>query len=255
MINNIRRVMTVVVFGVMLAAGSMSLFAQQAQAARQQGQQQAWPTVANREVRPPQSWEEDIKKFEAADKQNPPPQNAIVFIGSSSIVRWDLTKYFPEMGPKAINRGFGGTVAADATYYADRIVTPYKPAIVVYYSGDNDVETPTTSEQIAAEFVKFEQKVHKAVPNAKIIFISIKPSLRRWAFQDKMTKANAMVKSHISTGRNMVYLDVVPKMLGADGKPKPELFVQDGLHMTPAGYDIWTAAIKPLLTTGTGTRN
>jgi lysophospholipase L1-like esterase len=242
-----RRVVAVLGLAALVSAGSLTLVAQQAQ--------QAWPTVANREMRPPQSWEDDIKKFEAADKITPPPQNGIVFIGSSSIVRWDLKKYFPELGPKAINRGFGGTVAADATYYADRIVVPYKPAIVVYYSGDNDVETPTTSEQIAAEFVKFEQKVHKALPNTKIIFMSIKPSLRRWAFQDKMTKANAMVKSHVGMGRNMTYLDVVAPMIGADGKPKPELFVQDGLHMTPAGYDIWTAALKPLLTSATSTKN
>ena len=53
--------------------------------------------------------------------------------------------------------------------------------------------------------MKFEQKVHKALPNTKIIFMSIKPSLRRWAFQDKMTKANAMVKSHVGMGRNMTY--------------------------------------------------
>ena len=242
-----RRVVAVLGLAALVSAGSLTLVAQQAQ--------QAWPTVANREMRPPQSWEDDIKKFEAADKITPPPQNGIVFIGSSSIVRWDLKKYFPELGPKAINRGFGGTVAADATYYADRIVVPYKPAIVVYYSGDNDVETPTTSEQIAAEFVKFEQKVHKALPNTKIIFMSIKPSLRRWAFQDKMTKANAMVKSHVGMGRNMTYLDVVAPMIGADGKPKPELFVQDGLHMTPAGYDIWTAALKPLLASATSTKN
>jgi lysophospholipase L1-like esterase len=247
MTNYIRRVMTVVGLALVLAAGPLTLGAQQTQ--------QTWPTVANREVRPPQSWENDIKKFEAADQQKPVPQNGVVFIGSSSIVRWDLAKYFPELGPKAINRGFGGSISADATYYADRIVIPYKPSIVVHYSGDNDAESPISAEQIASEYVKFEQKVHKALPNTKIIFLSIKPSLRRWAFQDKMTRANAMVKSHVGTGRNMTYLDVVPLMLGTDGKPRPELFVQDGLHMTPAGYDIWTAALKPLLASVTGSQD
>ncbi len=56
---------------------------------------------------------------------------------------------------------------------------------------------------------------------------------------------------HIGTRRDMTYLDVVRPMLGADGKPRPELFVQDGLHMTPAGYEVWTAALKPLLSNGT----
>ena len=91
------------------------------------------------------------------------------------------------------------------------------------------------------------------MPATRIVYISIKPSLRRWAFQDKMTQANAMVKSHIGARRDITYLDVVRPMLGADGKPRPELFVQDGLHMTAAGYEVWTAALKPLL--GNPTQN
>src|SRR6266404_2495293 len=41
-------------------------------------------------------WEPTIRKFEDADKLTPPPQNAIVFIGASSIVRWNLPESFPE---------------------------------------------------------------------------------------------------------------------------------------------------------------
>src|SRR5262245_13612394 len=106
MTTELRRAWTVVGLAGVFAGALLAPPALEAQ------QQQAWPTVANREVRPPQSWEDDIKKFEAADKQMPPPQNGIVFVGSSSIVRWDLAKYFPEIGPKAINRGFGGSIAA-----------------------------------------------------------------------------------------------------------------------------------------------
>lgn len=253
MTNYTRRFVSVVL-GMLFAAGSVSLLAQ-AQPARQQGQQQAWPTVANREVRPPSVWEDTIKKFEEADRTSPPPQNGIVFIGASSIVRWNLPEYFPELGKNAINRGFGGSLAADSPYYADRIVIPYKPRIVVFYAGDNDVETPTKPEEIAAAFADFDQKVHKALPNTKIIFISIKPSLRRFAFMDKIKGANALVKDYIGKHKNLVYMDIVPQMLNAEGKPRPELLVEDGLHMTAEGYKVWTAALKPLLNTGTGTRN
>src|SRR5262249_47540225 len=100
-------------------------------------------------------WEPTIKKFEDQDKVTPPPQNAIVFIGASSIVRWDLPQYFPELGPKAINRGFGGSVMADSVRYADRIVIPYKPRIVVLYAGDNDVEAGSSAKEIADGFTQF----------------------------------------------------------------------------------------------------
>src|ERR1051326_5937418 len=140
----------------------------------------------------PDRWESAIKKFEEGDKLSPPPQNAIVFIGASSIVRWNLKESFPELGPKAVNRGFGGSLAADSTRYADRIVIPYKPRIVVFYAGDNDVEANHTPEQIAGDFAAFERKVHAALPATQIIFISINPSIRRFAWIEQINGAQAI---------------------------------------------------------------
>lgn len=193
----------------------------------------------------PDRWESAIAKFEADDKVNPPPQNAIVFVGSSSIVRWHLDESFPNL--KTINRGFGGSEMKDSLRYVDRIVIPYKPRIVVVYAGDNDVENGTAPKVIADQFIEMAGKLHAALPNTKVIAISIKPSLRREKFQAQMNEANAMMKAFCAKNAYATYLDVVPQMLDAAGRPKPELFVEDGLHMTPAGYAIWDAAIRPLL--------
>src|SRR5712691_966896 len=144
-------------------------------------------------------WEPTIRKFEDADKVTPPPQNAIVFIGASSIVRWNLPESFPELGPQAINRGFGGSLAADSTRYADRIVIPYKPRMVVFYAGDNDVEANHTPAQIAGDFAAFERKVHAALPETQIVFISIKPSIRRFPWIEQIKGANALVRQYCAT--------------------------------------------------------
>jgi len=192
-------------------------------------------------------WEPAIKKFEEADKVSPPPQNAIVFIGASSIVRWNLQESFPELGAQAINRGFGGSLAADSTRYADRIVIPYKPRMVVFYAGDNDVEANHTPQQIADDFEAFERKVHAALPQTQIVFISIKPSIRRFPWIEQIKGANALVKQYCDTHPNLTFIDIVPQMLGADGKPRKELLVEDGLHMTPAGYKVWNDALRPVL--------
>jgi len=195
----------------------------------------------------PDRWEATIKKFEDADKVTPPPQNGIVFVGASSIVRWNLPGSFPELGARAINRGFGGSLAADSTRYAERIVIPYKPRIVVFYAGDNDVEANHTPEQIAGDFTAFERKVHAALPATQIIFISIKPSIRRWPWIEQIKGANALVRQYCATHPNLTFVDIVPQMIGADGKPIKELLVEDGLHMTPAGYKIWNDALRPHL--------
>jgi lysophospholipase L1-like esterase len=198
----------------------------------------------------PNRWEPTIKKFEDADKVTPPPQNGVVFIGASSIVRWNLADSFPELGPRAINRGFGGSLAGDSARYAERIVIPYKPRIVVFYAGDNDVEANHTPEQIAGDFMAFERKVHAALPATQIVFISIKPSTRRWPWIEQITSANALVRKYCATQSHLRFVDIVPQMLGADGKPRKELLLEDGLHLTPAGYKVWNDALRPLLQLG-----
>jgi len=203
-------------------------------------------------LRPPaaaaqERFEADIKKFEQADTVSPPPSGGVVFIGSSSIRFWKLGESFPELGPRAINRGFGGSLAADSTRYAERIVIPYKPRKVIFYAGDNDIEAGRTPEQIAGDFAAFEQKVHAALPSTDIVFISIKPSTRRWPWIEQIKAANALVQKYCAAHAHMSFVDIVPQMIGADGKPRKELLLDDGLHMTPAGYKVWNDALRPLL--------
>ena len=194
-----------------------------------------------------EKWDPAIAKFEAQDRVSPPPQNGIVFIGASSIVRWHLDEYFPELGAAAINRGFGGSQSVDSVRYVDRIVVPYHPRTVVYYAGDNDVEAGVPASEIAHQFALFEEKVHAALPDTNVIFISIKPSIRRWKWIDTIRTANAIVKAYCLKTPHTQFVDIEQQMLGADGKPNAELLVPDGLHMTPAGYRIWTDALGPLL--------
>src|SRR5262249_38631785 len=71
-------------------------------------------------------WEKDVAAFEQADKASRPPANAILFVGSSTIARWKTLQQDFAKFP-IINRGFGGNEIADSTYFADRIILPYRP--------------------------------------------------------------------------------------------------------------------------------
>ena len=226
----VRRVAALAAIAASLLIGSQHLTAQQAPAA----------ATADR-------WEPTIAGFEEQDRLHPPPTDAIVFVGASSIVRWNLPESFPELGAKVINRGFGGSLIADSVKYADRIVIPYKPRIVVLYAGDNDVAANATDDEISNQFAAFDQKVHAALPDATIIFISIKPSIRRWQWIDTIRAVNARIKDYTTKHPHLVYVDIEHQMLGADGKPNPDLLVADGLHMTSVGYQIWNAALGPLV--------
>jgi lysophospholipase L1-like esterase len=194
----------------------------------------------------PQRWQKTIEAFEEADKTNPPPQGAILFIGSSTIVRWKtLAEDFSDH--KVINRGFGGSQIADSTFYADRIVIPYKPRMIMLRAGGNDINAGKTPEQVAADFKAFVAKVRAGLPEVKIAYMTINASPSRWANADREKKANELIKQQIAEGENMIYIDAWDATMGPDGKPRAELFVRDRLHFNEEGYKILTAVVKPYL--------
>jgi lysophospholipase L1-like esterase len=190
-------------------------------------------------------WEKNILAIEKRLTANPPKPGGVFFVGSSSIVQWDLKKWFPDSG--YANVGFGGSVIADSTHFAPRIVTPHKPAVVVFYAGDNDIGQGRKPEQVAADFRAFVAAVRKDTPSCCVMYLPVKPSVARWKLYDVQKKANALVRSFCESEKGLTYIDIVPLMLRSDGTPDPELFVKDGLHMSPKGYEIWTAAVKDAL--------
>ncbi|MBY0513803.1 MAG: hypothetical protein K2P78_07805 [Gemmataceae bacterium] len=190
-------------------------------------------------------WEKDVAAIEKRLAAAPPKPNSVFFVGSSSIVRWDVKKAFPEL--PAVNVGFGGSEVRDSMHFVGRIVTPFKPAAVVFYAGDNDLAAGRKPADLADDFKAFVAAVHKDVPACRILFISVKPSVARVKKFDDQKKANALVREFCATDKRLAYVDVVPLMLGPDGQPLPELFVKDGLHLSPAGYDRWSAAVRAAL--------
>ncbi|MGQ9504379.1 MAG: GDSL-type esterase/lipase family protein [Thermogutta sp.] len=204
-------------------------------------------TAEKKQPASPTRWETAIAKFEEKDRAEPPPKDAILFVGSSSIVRWDVPKWFPDL--VTLNRGFGGSQIHEVTYYADRIVIPYQPRVIVFYAGDNDIAAGASPEEVLDRFQQFVTKVRTSCPATPIIFISVKPSLARWHLIDSIRRANRMIEEYCRQrpSLRLIFVDVDQPMLGEDGKPRAELFVKDGLHLSEEGYRLWTKLLRPVL--------
>lgn len=194
----------------------------------------------------PNRWESTMQKFEAEDKQSGPPRGDIVFIGASSIARWtNLAESFPDL--KVVNRGFGGSEMSEAVKYAPRVVVPRAPRIVVLYTGENDLNRGLTPDAVASDFSTFVKTIRTPLPATRLVVIGLKPSLLRWKLRDAMKQTNDMIRTRCAADSSCVYVDPWPLMIGKDGTPKPELFVEDGLHLTPEGYKLWTQMLTPHL--------
>jgi lysophospholipase L1-like esterase len=188
-------------------------------------------------------WEQDMRRFETADAQSPPPRGAVLFIGSSSIRFWDtLAQDFPRV--PVINRGFGGSELRDSTWYADRIIVPYAPRQVLLYAGDNDLNAGRTPAQLRDDFRAFVQRVRRDLPETRIAYISTKPSPSRAHLLPAQREANALVQAEAER-LGVDYIDIFTPMLDATGQPDEALFIEDRLHMNAAGYAIWKRVIAP----------
>jgi lysophospholipase L1-like esterase len=193
----------------------------------------------------PAKWENAIAAYEAQDRTNPPPAGGIVFTGSSYIRRWtSLAADFP--GVPVVNRGFGGCQLADVYHYADRIVAPYAPRQVVIYAGGNDINAQKPPEIVFGDFVALMEKLHTRLPHARRVFISCPPSPKRWAQTSRIRKTNALIANYCRH-HGITFVNTFDLMLGPDGLPRRDIYVEDRLHMNATGYGLWAEAVRPFL--------
>jgi lysophospholipase L1-like esterase len=197
----------------------------------------------------PNRWNDAIAQFARWDSKNAILENPILFVGSSSIVMWKSANAFPDL--PVINRGFGGSHTSEVTYFADRIVLPYKPKTIVFYAGDNDIAGGKTPQRVADDFRAFERKVHAALPETRILYIAIKPSRARWNHWPNMNQANKLINEFCKSSDKLTFVDIATPMLRKSGKsegpPPADLFVEDGLHLSDKGYALWNETLRPVI--------
>jgi lysophospholipase L1-like esterase len=146
-----------------------------------------------------------------------------------------------------INRGFGGSEIVDSTHFAERVILPCKPRMVFLRAGGNDLNAGKTPEQVFADFKAFVAKIHSKLPETEIVFISLSPSIARWKQADKEKAVNTMVEEYVRKTPRLKYIETYSLPLGADGQPRPEVFVADKLHFNAEGYKLLAEAVRPCL--------
>ena len=187
-------------------------------------------------------YEAEVRALERKRETEPVIEAPIVFYGSSSIRLWTTLKQdFP--GMPAVNVGFGGSTLRACSYFFDRLVVPYRPKAIIVYAGDNDLGDGQTAEDVFVSYQMLWGKSRQFFGPISFSYISIKPSIARWAIDNRIRRANAMIHQEMEGRDSTYWIDIYEAMLGADGKPRRELYEADGLHLSPAGYRLWTERV------------
>lgn len=182
----------------------------------------------------PHRFDEDMQNFKTIVTLD----NVVVFTGSSSVRFWkDLQEDCPNM--TTVNTGFGGSQTSDLLYFIDDAVLRFKPTKVYIYEGDNDIAEGKHPRTILRTTKKVTRKILAANPETEIYYISAKPSPSRWAYKKQYERFNTLLKNHCDKKEELNYLDIWTPMLGDNGRPIAEIFIEDSLHMNRKGYDIW----------------
>lgn len=204
--------------------------------------------AARYELPDPARYEAAIQRFEAMDRQSPPPEGAIVLTGSSSIMFWNEQAPADLAPLSVIPRGFGGSVMYDVLHFLDRVALAYKPRAVLIYEGDNDTGRNNIPNDVVVEQLEtIIDRIHNELPEARVYVLSVKPSVARQATWPIAQDLNERYQQVAAADALVHYIDVATPFLQADGSVMTDIFVDDNLHLNEKGYDIWAASIREVL--------
>ena len=195
----------------------------------------------------PERFSDDFKKF-ARNEQSTKIQTEKItlFTGSSSIRIWEsLESDFSELN--LINRGFGGAHLSDVLHYYDRLFTKYRPKRIVLYCGENDLWSGKSVGRVMKDFHALWAKINMDLPTTTLVYLSCKPSPKRISKWNTYQSLNLLIKNLAQRDNKLTFVDISPTLLRPNLSFYPGLWKNDDLHLNQAGYDRWTAWIRPTL--------
>ena len=193
----------------------------------------------------PTRFEQEIEAFANWDAKNSSPDDALLFVGSSSIRFWDTAEAFSD--DPVINRGFGGSHISDVLYHFDRVIDRFDPSLIIFYCGENDIASGQNPDDVFDDYTELLARISQAFPDADFLYVSIKPSSSRIEYSDDFDSFNRRVEAYNETRSRLHYIDLASLLTNSDGRPDDSLFVDDQLHLNEKGYRLWNEKMRAFL--------
>lgn len=194
-------------------------------------------------------YEPSFRAFEELDRKSPPRPGGILFVGSSIFRQWE--KVTEQMAPlPVLNRAFGGSRTGDQLARFDQLVPRYRPRVIVYYCGSNDLKAgarPEDPAAIFARFREFSERVRAQFPATRLIFASSTRSPDRVGRWEQVDHYNALVRAYCAATPGRTFVDLNPALVDANGHPRLELYKPDKLHFHPPAYEAFAALLRPAI--------
>lgn len=193
----------------------------------------------------PERWREEIT---ALIETRPTLEQPVVFVGSSSIRLWKSLAV--DMDPlPVINFGFGGSRIFDSIYWLDALLDGVRPRALVVFSGTNDLagENPREPGYVVDQFDALVERFRALGHEVPLLYIAISPTPAREPQLTRVLDVNRRIAARCAQGRGLHFMDTASALLDANGRPDPQWFVADRLHLNASGYASWAETVRPAL--------
>ncbi|MEZ0298559.1 MAG: GDSL-type esterase/lipase family protein [Candidatus Methylacidiphilales bacterium] len=179
-------------------------------------------------------------------------QGAVVFVGDSLIGNWaqakvPTNKAFPQL-KLVVNRGIGGDTSRGVLFRFQEDVLDLHPTAIVILVGTNDLSAHGKPEDTISNLTELIDAARKATPGIPLVLCTIPPRDVPKAPIDhsKLVELNERIATLGKEKENVAVLDLFSLLANSDGKPTPEFFRADQIHLSDAGYEKFAEAISKI---------
>jgi lysophospholipase L1-like esterase len=171
-----------------------------------------------------------------------------------SITDWwrraGLAVYEENFGPLNC-ANFG--IAADRTQgvlwrFANGELDGYTPKLMMLMIGTNNLRLrgpPNTPEEISVAIAAIVTRFRAKFPEAKVLLLGVFPrgAEATSELREPIRRINSII-ANLDDGEYVRFMDIGDRFLEPDGSISVEV-MEDGLHPTAGGYQIWADAVMP----------
>ena len=179
----------------------------------------------------------------------------LVFMGDSITHYWDVgegpdtSTEIVELRKKfsILNCGYGGDQTQHLLWRAKNgELDGYEAKLVMLLIGTNNSSAGRPPEEVFAAIREIMSVIHAKQPKAKILLLPLFP--RQTANSPSNVRnlaVNALIRT-TSWGEHVIVKDLTGLFRDEKGDSIPELFDDERLHMSDAGFVVWRRAVEPI---------
>jgi lysophospholipase L1-like esterase len=175
----------------------------------------------------------------------------VVFLGNSLTEMWDINYYFNDS--TLLNAGITGDFSEGLTKRIDAIIK-LKPEKLFIEIGINDMIEKISLDEICTNYKEVVTTIQVQSPQTKIFIQSNLPVIiNRPSFLTDDKDVNNRVLQQNENLKKMckefsiTYIDIHTTF--ANYAKLEDLFIPDGIHLTPMAYNLWKTILMPYLYT------